>query len=88
MKITTIEQYKEIEPYLTTKLGLDDEETVELLAEGEGPEIGITDSGQVWGIFSDCINCSDNRAFRGSSAGGVVNRTHSVTAIVRKLINS
>mgnify|MGYP001594997330 FL=1 len=87
MKIQTIEQYEKIQPYLAQRLGVDREETISLLSEGEGPTIGVDDSGNVWGVFPPCANSYDDRAFRGSSAGGVVARTHPVAAVVRKLIS-
>lgn len=87
MKITKIAQYRAIEKYLNAKLGINEDELIELLAEGEGPEIGLTDDGVAWALWPPCANDKgDRRAIFPSSAGGLIDRSHPATSIIKSLI--
>lgn len=87
MKLTTIEQYEQIRAHLTARLGINDHETADLLRDGEGPDVGLTESGAAWALWPACANDhGERRAILPASAGGVLRLDHPATAVIRRLM--
>jgi len=87
MKIKNISEYAKLEPFLNCRLGITESETAELLAAGEGPEIGLMENGCAFASWPPCSrDRGDRRAISPSSAGGILRQGHPANAVIRALI--
>ena len=74
-QITTDAEYQVVVTNLNATLGIGDRERIKLLAENEGPIVGLTESGAVAVLWPPDSRAPGGRpACHGSSAGGVLRR--------------